>query len=381
MRDILSYHGHSQLISFAGGLPGLASLPLEKIKKAAGSVFADYGSRSLQYGTSEGYPPLREWIASELTGDGVATEADEIIITTGSQQALDIISRTFLNPGDGVCVEVPTYNGALQAFDLNEALLHDMKSDEEGPLKESMKSVLQDISVKLCYLTPTIQNPSGKSYSLQRRNELANVLDESNCWFIEDDPYSRLIFDGSTRPMISSLMKTQSIVVGSFSKTVSPSLRVGYLRAPRNVIERIIPVKQAMDLHTTLLSQMILYRFLLENSFEEHLYNLREEYAAKQSIMIQALDESQLPVVLKCRPEGGMFLWLEFEEGLDTVRLSHIALKEGVAFVPGSAFYYDARGSRFGRLNYTAVNGDEIFEGVRRLSRAVKEFYKTGDSQ
>lgn len=371
VRDILSYHGRSDLISFAGGLPGLPSLPIDKIGRAAAGVFEKWGSKALQYGTSEGFPPLREWIAGQLTIDGVPTSPDEVIITGGSQQALDLVARTLMNPGDSIATELPCYNGALQAFALNECKIVEIPSDEDGPIPGELEKIISSSNVKICYLTPSNQNPSGKSYSTARRSQIAAILRKSTAWLFEDDPYGRLIFSGEIRPMISTFMGSQSIVTGSFSKIVSPALRVGYIRAPSIVIEKLMPVKQATDLHTSLISQMILYNYLVENSLDDHLSSLCRDYRAKRDYMIDAINKSDLPAKPTRIPDGGMFLWLEFNEGINTENLAKFAMREGVAIVPGSAFYGDDRGNHFARLNYTSVERDSIYEGIERLKHAA----------
>lgn len=369
VRDILSFHGRSDMISFAGGLPSPSALPVEQIRLATDRVLTKHGTKSLQYGTTEGFPPLREWIADRLTLNGLPTGHDEILITSGSQQALDLIGRFLINPGDNVATEFPCYNGALQSFELQEAKVLSLYNEDGYSLNERLEDV------KFVYLIPTLNNPSGKVMSTDERMRIASFLDENDLLLFEDDPYGDLMFHDSKPPHLASFMEKPFLLTGSFSKIVSPSLRMGWLRVPKDLLERMIPVKQAMDLHTNLFSQMILHSFLTDFSLEIHLQNIRDIYKTKQDIMRTALERSEIHIAPIQIPPGGMFLWIEFSEYVATTELAGIGLEEGVAFVPGSAFFPDPlMGKSMARLNYTCVEDTEIITGVERLKLALEKY-------
>ena len=349
----------------------METLPLEKIRVATDRVFTLEGKKALQYGTTEGYPPLREWIADNLSTDRIPTTADQILITGGSQQAIDLVSRLLLDPAGRVMVEEPSYNGALQALGLNEATIVPVGSDSMGPIPEELDRRAGEGEVAFAYLTPTLQNPSGKTYTNDRRQKIARVLDQWGIPLVEDDPYGKLLYSGETMNPLSSYLEEPSFLTGSFSKTVSPSLRIGYLRIPAPLVRKAIMIKQAMDLHTNLLSQMILYRFLEDFPFQMHLDFLRSSYREKRDLMLEAIHTEGLPLTIPLIPEGGMFLWARLPEGLDSGELARCGLEQGIAIVPGKAFFANGEGGRFIRINYTAPAKEQILPGIIRLKNAL----------
>ncbi|MBI38438.1 MAG: hypothetical protein CMF59_02490 [Leptospiraceae bacterium] len=392
VRDILAFHNRPDMVPFAGGLPDPATLPVAAIARSAQYVLARQGAVALQYGTTEGYEPLRQYIANYLSEGGFPSTADEILITSGSQQGMDLISRWLLQPGDPVYTVEPLYNGALQNFEGHGASIYPLATDNEGPLPSALQHTLKDrhenrpggfVSLSprrkesrnrgpgLVYLQPTLDNPSGRIVSPERRRSLARAMTGFSGWLLEEDPYGELMFDRNRFQYISSFRSHQSLLLGSFSKIVSPSLRIGWIRAPRKAIDTMLPLKQSMDLHTNLFSQMVLHRFLEDTDLQEHLNLTRKEYARKQKITLAALKKYGLVSASAVAPAGGMFLWLR--SPVDSDELAKLALKYGVAIVPGSAFFSQPEdGKEFYRLNFTAVDMDSIEVGVERLARAMK---------
>ena len=375
VRDILSFHERSDSISFAGGLPGNQALPLEAMQEASRRVFEKEKHRALQYGTTEGHSPLREWIAAALTREGLPTKKENLLITGGSQQALDLLGRAFLNSGDRVAFPLPVYNGALQAFELSRATFFPLLSDGDGPLPGEVERAL-DSGVKLFYFMPNLANPSGKSTGPARRREIAEVLSGRSVIVLEDDPYSSLFFEGERGKRLSEYLEGESLLLGSFSKILAPAFRIGYIRAPERIIQKMIPVKQAMDLHTSLISQMILTAFLEKEDLEEHLKKVRPLYRERRDLMISEIGKKLIGFRFE-KPEGGVFLWGGWEDPVDSSALLPLALEEGVAFVPGNSFFPEG-GHRWIRLNYSFPEPDRIVEGIGRLARARERLLSAG---
>jgi len=378
VRDILSFHGRSDMISFAGGLPSSMALPVSQMKECADLVLTKYGSTALQYGTTEGFPLLREWIAAMLTRKGIPTVADEILLTSGSQQALDLIGRLFLDPGDPVYVSFPCYNGALQSFEMNEATILPFSvadacnfvefSGNTNRLHDSLIALNQS---KFTYLVPTLNNPSGHTLSLRERMLLAEFFDRTNSLLFEDDPYCDLLFSGESLGPVASFIRRSSILTGSFSKIISPSLRTGWLRAPKEMMAKLIPLKQAMDLHSNLFSQMMIYMYLTSFSHDRLLSQIRNEYKEKQLFMKKSLELSGIGLYPVKETSGGMFLWVRFYDFVDTDQFIKQCLANGVAFVPGSAFYVNKEeGKHYARFNYTVSDFAQIAKGVDRLKES-----------
>ncbi|MCB1139035.1 MAG: PLP-dependent aminotransferase family protein [Leptospiraceae bacterium] len=402
VRDILAFHNRPDMISLAGGLPDPDSLPVAGIARSAQYVLSRYGGIALQYGTTEGFHPLREYIASMISRNGLKTAPEQILITSGSQQAMDLVGRYLLTSGQVFTTE-PMYNGAVQSFELQGATIHSLACDEMGPTVEALRKIpkyskgipeesdagpafrggFRSLSVpsgsrasaekegqtRILYLLPTLGNPTGAIIPEGRRQEIRKILQDSDQWLLEEDPYGDLIFDGSRLPYLSQGSETRSLLLGSFSKTVSPSLRIGWLRASEEEIQEIVPLKQAMDLHTNLLSQMILHRFLEDVDLDLHLSRLRQIYRQRMEAALGYLWDANLPLQPETVPVGGMFLWIKTD--VDTDALGRAGLEEGVAIVPGSAFFSRAEeGKRHFRINFSAVSVEEIRQGMERLVRA-----------
>ncbi|MCU0629815.1 MAG: PLP-dependent aminotransferase family protein [Methanoregulaceae archaeon] len=377
IREILKVTEDPKIISFAGGLPNPALFPVKKLNEAARAVLTDDGISALQYSTTEGYQPLREFIAQRyLKRSGLAISPENILITNGSQQCLDLIGKLFINRNDPVAIERPGYLGAIQAFSLYEPFFKDVPLLEDGPDTEVLRQVLDTHSPKLFYGVPNFQNPSGLSYSGKKREEVAALLSESGIPFIEDDAYGELRFRGNDLPLVSSYLPDLGIITGSFSKIIAPGMRMGWIAAPPGVFEQVVTAKQASDLHSNYLAQRIISKFLADNDIDSHILHIREVYRYQRDIMVKIIEETFPPEVTFTRPDGGMFLWVTLPPGFSTMDLFNIAIKENVAFVPGDPFYTDGSGSNTMRLNYSNSDEERIVEGITRLSKAIHSILK-----
>jgi 2-aminoadipate transaminase len=373
IREILKVTADPAIISFAGGLPNPAYFPVAEVAEAAAKVLTESGTEALQYSTTEGYLPLREWIAARyLKRYSMKVNPAEILITSGSQQGLDLIGKVFLNRGDRVLLERPAYLGAIQAFGMFEPTFRMVPLEDDGPELEYLETELWNSSCKLFYTVPNFQNPSGTSYSAGKRRAVARLLAERNTLLIEDDPYGELRFTGEDLPPIQTRLSGRSILLGSFSKIVAPGLRLGWIYAPPKMMERLITMKQGTDLHSNFLAQQIIHRHLLENNLDDHVARIRTAYKAQRDLMVELLERLSPPEVSFTRPEGGMFLWMTLPEGISALELFEVALKENVAFVPGEAFYTDGGGANTLRLNFSNSSPAKIEAGIKRLSKAIR---------
>jgi 2-aminoadipate transaminase len=373
IREILKVTADPAIISFAGGLPNPAYFPVVEVAEAAAKVLAESGAEVLQYSTTEGYLPLREWIAARyLKRFGMKVDPAEVLITSGSQQGLDLIGKVFLNRGDRVLLERPAYLGAIQAFGMFEPTFRMVPLEEDGPNLEYLETELWNSSCKLFYTVPNFQNPSGVSYSAGKRRAVARLLAERNTILVEDDPYGELRFIGEDQPPIHTLLPGRSILLGSFSKIVAPGLRLGWIYAPAKMMERLITMKQGTDLHSNYLAQQIIHRHLTDHDLDDHVARIRSAYKAQRDLMVELLEELCPPEVSFTRPEGGMFLWMTLPEGISALELFEVALRENVAFVPGAAFYTDGGGGNTLRLNFSNSNPVKIEAGTKRLCKAIE---------
>jgi len=374
IREILKVTEDPDVISFAGGLPNPKFFAVEEIADAAAKVLAEDGRNALQYSTSEGYLPLREYIAERYsTKKGLKVEPDEILITNGSQQGLDLIGKTFLNKGDRIVLERPGYLGALQAFAIYEPQFEPVPLLEDGIDTDLLEETLDGNRIKLFHAVVNFQNPSGVTYSKQKRLKLASIFKKRSAVFIEDDPYGELRFAGEDLPSMRSYLGEDVILLGSFSKIVAPALRLGWICAKKDVMERIVVAKQASDLHSNYLSQRIVSRYLTDHDIDKHVLKIRNAYKLQRDLMISSIEACFPEVVEFTRPEGGMFLWVTLPKNLSALRLFDLAREEGVAFVPGKAFYVDGGGNNTLRLNFSNSGEDEIEEGIKRLARVIEK--------
>ena len=373
VREILKVAERPEVISFAGGLPAPELFPVEEISRAVQEVLASQGGPSLQYGVTEGYVPLREWIAARLRARGTASSSEQVLITTGSQQGIDLVAKLFLDPGDAVAVEAPTYVAALQAFAAYEADLLEVPGDDGGMDVDALEVLLQRRRVKLIYVVPDFQNPRGTTLEGARRRRLVELARHHGAFILEDDPYGELRFRGAPEVPLSAIGPDHVIRLGTFSKTLAPGLRIGWLHAPVEVVRRIAIAKQSADLHTPTLTQRAAAQLLKTFDYAGHLARIRRSYGERCGAMLAAL-ELELPAGARwTRPDGGLFLWLELPPRVTDRALFRHAIARNVAVVPGSAFYA-RRGpgrDRFVRLNFSNQTVARIGEGVRRLASAM----------
>jgi 2-aminoadipate transaminase len=372
VREILKAAAKPEVISFAGGLPNPKFIPVEAIGEAIQTTLKEQGAGALQYYSSEGHPPLRQWIADQYAAEGLAVKPEQILITTGSQQGLDLVGKVLIDPGDKVVVEDPTYIAALQAFGLYEPAIRAVPMDSDGIDPKQLRLEIE-AGARLAYCMPNFQNPTGISYSAARRAEVVKVIRSSHAVVVEDDPYGRLRFGGQSLPPMARELPGQSILFGSFSKIIAPGMRLGWICTPMELMDKFIIAKQAVDLHSENLGQWVIHRLVTGGNFENHLRAIREAYGRQCRAMIDAI-ERYLPPDVKCtRPEGGMFLWLTLPDGISAVQLFERAIKLGVAFVPGVAFFAHGGGENMMRLNFSNCDEARIIEGIRRLASAMAQ--------
>ncbi len=370
IREILKITADPQVISFAGGLPNPASFPVAEIAAAAKAVIEESGARALQYSTTEGYLPLRQWIAARYkTRKGMDVDPGDILITTGSQQALDLVAKVIVNAGDPVVIEKPGYLGAIQAMTIFRPDWRSVPLEQDGPDLDALDRALA--GAKLFYAVTSFQNPSGLSYSAAKRQAVAELLRKHGSFFLEDDPYGELRFSGTDLPPVYAHRPEDSMLLGTFSKIAAPGFRLGWIVAKGEVMERLVIAKQAADLHTGSLDQMVVQRFLQDNDFEAHVARIRKLYGAQCEAMKAAIKRHFPASVKVTDPEGGMFLWATLPEGANSIDLLKMAVERKVAFVPGEAFYVDGTGANTLRLNYSNADEDIINEGIRRLAECM----------
>lgn len=369
IKGMLKVTQNPEIISFSGGLPSPLSFPMEALGESMARATERYGTKLFQYSLTAGIPELREFIAArcnEKYGLGV-TPAD-ILITTGSQQALDLIAKITLDPGDGVIVEEPGYLGALQTFMQYAPTFHPVTLNEEGLDVAGLAAALEAPRVKFIYTVPNFQNPTGLTYSIENRNKVYETIKDKNVILIEDDPYGELRFDGKTLPYIAVGRYDNCILLGSFSKTATPGMRVGYLVCKNaELLEAIATAKESSDVHTSVLSQYVLFDYLTHNDYDGHIAEIRALYQSQCSIMLDAMAECFPASVSYTKPDGGMFIWCTLPEGRTALDFFYQAVERKVAVAPGDPFYVVPKAVRTFRLNYTNASPDEIREGIRRI--------------
>lgn len=375
IREILKVTQRPEVISFAGGLPASEMLPAAEMADLARDLLLTDGVRALQYAPTEGLGILRQLISDRMSDRfGLDRPADEVLVVTGSQQALDLTGKIFIDEGDVVLCESPTYLGAINALRAYQPRFVEVPTDDDGMDPDELERLLDGSErAKLIYVVPDFQNPSGRRWSVERRRALVDIATRFGVPVIEDAPYAELCFDGDALPPVASF-DTEGLVVflGTFSKILSPGLRLGWVVADPELLHRYVMVKQGVDLHTSSLAQLLAARFILERDLEGHITRLRQVYRARRDAMLSALDATMPSGVRYTRPSGGLFLWLELPRHLDARELLERSLAEHVAFVPGAAFFTDGGHENTMRLNFSAMPEDRIAEGVRRLSRVVE---------
>lgn len=373
VREILKVAERPDVLSFAGGLPAPELFPVDAIAQAHAEVFAQEGRLALQYSTTEGYGPLREWISAHLGERGLKVGADQVLITNGSQQGIELVAKVMLDPGDLVVVENPSYLAALQTFSGYQATYAVVGSDDDGMRVDELEALLGTRKPKLIYLVPNFQNPKGTTLSLERRRALVRFAQRHGVLILEDNPYGELRFRGEHLPSLASLDDEGVVVtLGSFSKVLAPGLRIGWMVAPREILRAATVVKQAADLHTATVAQRATARLLADFDFNGHLERLRDIYGERCQAMLESL-ERHMPVGTRwTRPEGGMFVWAELPRGMSAETLFPLALEKRVAFVPGAPFFASEPRHEFMRLNFSNRPPELLEEGMRRLGSVIK---------
>ena len=373
IREILKVTEHPEIISFAGGLPAPELFPVSAIAQAYADVLADAGPAALQYSTTEGWRPLREWIARRMQKRGIAASADRVLITTGSQQGIDLVGKIFIDPGDEVVVESPTYLAALQSFSGYEARFISIDGDDEGMRVDQLETALKHSRPKLIYIVSEFSNPRGTTLSYERKQKLIELSARYRVPILEDNPYSELRYTGEQQPPLAALDKEGLVIhVSTFSKTLSPGMRLGWLVASEEVFQTVVVAKQAADLHTSTVEQRAAARLLESFDFDGHVGHLCEVYGERRQAMLSAM-ERYFPAEIKwTRPEGGLFLWVELPERLSAEQLFEDAVAERVAFVPGTSFFACEKRLNFMRLNFSNQKPEKIEEGIRRIASTLK---------
>ena len=376
IREILKVTEKPGIISFAGGLPSPQTFPIDAMREASERVLRDDGKAALQYAASEGYAPLREWVAQDLLKQGMNISPDQVLITTGSQQGLDLVAKILIDAGSRILVETPTYLGALQAFTPMEPVAVSVNSDDHGvdPADLRAKVGTGADKARFVYLLPNFQNPTGRTMTEERRAAVAQVALESGLPIIEDNPYGDLWFDAPPAPSLSSRHPEGSVYLGSFSKILAPGLRLGYLVAPPALYPKLLQAKQAADLHTPSFNQRVVAEVLKDGFIERHVPTIRALYKQQCEAMLAALDREMAGLGLSWnRPVGGMFLWVQLPKGLKAIPLLDKAVEKGVAFVPGSAFYAEGADESTLRLSFVTATVDQINTGMAALATAIRE--------
>lgn len=373
VRGILKVAADPSIISFAGGLPNPISFPQDALSESMQRIVKDYGSKVFQYSLTAGLPELRRYIAQRYKAKhGLDITEDEIVITTGSQQALDLIAKVLLDRGDGVVVENPTYLAAIQAFSMSMPKFYPVDLTDEGMDVDGLRRALEN-DVKFVYAIPNFQNPTGLTYSAACRERVFAALDERDTVLIEDDPYGELMFGGTRLPYIGAGRLKNSILLGTFSKTCTPGMRTGYIVCKNaELMKHISVAKEASDLHTNIFSQYLIYDYLTHNDYDAHISRITELYRKQADAMISAMRKYFPTTVGYTEPRGGMFLWVTLPDGMSAMSLFPKALENKVAFVPGDPFYVDRKDANTMRLNFTNADCATIEEGIRRLGAILK---------
>lgn len=377
IREILKVIQQDDIISFAGGLPNPVSFPKKELKQSMERVIDQFGDEVFQYSSTEGYRPLREWVAERYRDEyGMDVQADDVLITTGSQQALDLMGKVLINPGDALAIEEPGYLGAIQAFTVFEPDFCPVPLLDDGIDLDRLEQILEERNVKLLYTVPNFQNPTGLTYSVEKRKALCALLNRYSAYLIEDDPYGQLKFEGEVYPYIGSFGLKKSVLFGTISKIITPGMRLGWIcTKDRELMQHLVTAKQAADLHSNIFAQYAVYDYLMNHELNEHIGKIKTLYKEQSDAMLQAMKDFFPDTVTYTMPKGGMFVWGSLPEGESSLELFDRAMKEKVAFVPGNPFYVDdQKPVPTFRLNYTNSEPAVIREGIRRLGRLMESY-------
>ncbi len=373
IREILKITQRPEIISFAGGLPSPATFPVERMKEAYDRVLSNAGKVALQYGPTDGYGPLKEWIANSLSTEGTKILPEQILMVSGSQQALDLIGKVLIDEGSRVLVETPSYLGALQAFSVYRPEFGSVTTDDRGLVPASIEPVagVANNRARLLYSLPNFQNPTGRTLSIERRRELVETCARLGLPLIEDDPYGALSYKGEPMPKMVAMNPDGVIYMGSFSKVLTPGIRLGYVCAPLPLVRRLELAKQAADLHTAQLTQMVVHDVVKDGFLDQHIPTIRTLYGNQCQAMLDAMDEHFPAGVSWTRPEGGMFIWVTLPKHVDAMKLLDQAIAARVAFVPGAPFYANDPETNTLRLSFVTVPPERIREGIAILGKLI----------
>lgn len=376
IRELLKLTEKPEVISFAGGLPAPELFPVEEIKWVNDYVLTHSGTQALQYSTTEGFQPLRKWIADRMNAQLGTSFCDEnIMITHGSQQALDLSGKVFLDEGDVVLCESPTYLAAISAFKAYGCEFVEIETDAEGMIISDLEKALQTHpSSKLIYVIPNFQNPTGRTWSLERRRQLADISAKYNVAVIEDNPYGELRYEGDFLPSVKSFDHSGNIVyTGTFSKIFCPGYRIGWVAGEKDVIRKYVLVKQGADLQCNTMAQMIIMAYLENYDIDAHISKIREVYRKRRDIAVSTIQKYFPEDIKYTVPEGGLFLWLELNEKINTTELLEKCLEYNVAFVPGASFFPNSQRLNTLRINYSNMQDDKIAEGIARIGDVINK--------
>ncbi|MDF1545970.1 MAG: PLP-dependent aminotransferase family protein [bacterium] len=374
IREILKVSSKPGVINFAGGLPAPELFPIEELKEIAVQVLDKYGPDCLQYSLSRGLPALRELLAKRATERGTPSGIDNILISNGAQQAIELVARAFIAPGDYILTENPTYVGALQAFNYYQAKYTTVDIDDEGMNVDQAIEKIERFKPKLIYTISNFQNPTGITMSLKRREQLVEVARNYNIPILDDNPYGDIRFSGERLPTLKSIGGNEVIAVRTFSKTLAPGMRIGWINGPENIIAQFEKVKQCADLHTSTFCQYIVYEYVNQGLLEPHIEHIKVDYRTKRDIMLKGLQEHFPPGISWTEPEGGLFLWLELPKQLSSVDLFEEAIENKVAYVYGQPFFPDGGGLNTLRLNFATASHEQIAKGIKRLGELFTKY-------
>jgi len=376
IRETLKLMSTPGMISFGGGNPAPELFPLREFQEACRYVLEHEGPASLQYSVTEGYPPLKQYLMEKMRKYGVPAEQENILIVNGSQQALDLVGKVFIDPGDTVLVDRPSYLGAIQAWNAYEARFVTASLDDDGTRIEQVEDILEREPVKFIYCLPNFHNPAGVTLSLERRHRLVDLAARHGVFIVEDDPYGELRFAGEDLTPIIALHKENTIYLSTFSKTLSPGIRLGWIVAPERVMCRLVHAKQAADLHTTTFLQMVANDICQRGFLRQHVKRIRDTYRERCAVMVAAMDRYFPSGLRWTRPQGGLFLWVILPKGMNSMDLLQAAVAEKVAFIPGPAFYTDGSGQNTFRMTFATARPEMIEEGIKRLGKVIEQQMK-----